>query len=97
MIRDIATAKEMMAEWNEEMLFADGYDNCLLGVLELFGHPPIAVYDKTKVLAEIMRDTELTYEDALEHYEYNMLGSYVGESTPAYLVPMHDIYDDGED
>jgi hypothetical protein len=26
-----------------------------------------------------------------------MLGSYVGESTPAYLVPMHDIYDDGED
>jgi len=31
-----------------------------------------------------MRDDEMTYEDALDHFHYNVLGSYVGEKTPAF-------------
>jgi len=27
----------------------------------------------------------MTYEDALEHYDYNIAGSYIGEGTPIYI------------
>jgi hypothetical protein len=28
----------------------------------------------------------MSYEEALEYYEYNQLGAYVGERTPAFLI-----------
>jgi hypothetical protein len=93
MVRDYAAAKEFMSEYNEDMLFADGFDHCITGIVELFGKPPIALYDKTKVLATLMKDG-MTYEDANEYYEYNMLGAFMGESTPAYFIPLIDIYED---
>ena len=33
----------------------------------------------------------MSYEDAIEHFEYNIAGSYVGEKTPMYV---YDIQED---
>jgi hypothetical protein len=44
---------------------------------------PVAVYDYAKcidILAESM-----DYEEALEYFEYNVIGAYVGEQTPIFL------------
>ena len=32
----------------------------------------------------------MSEEDALEHFYYNMIGSYVGESTPVFLFKEND-------
>jgi hypothetical protein len=37
-----------------------------------------------------MREDEMTEEDALEHFYYNMMGSYVGENTPCFLFKEND-------
>ena len=34
-----------------------------------------------------------SYEDALEYYEYNQLGAYVGERTPGFLIRDYELYD----
>ena len=40
--------REAVAEANEDMLFADGFDDALVGYIERAGMPSIACYDKYK-------------------------------------------------
>lgn len=68
----------------ERVMFMDGYDDCIAGMLEKFGTDPIVIYDKKKVLNKMMMDG-MTREEAEEFYEYNMIGAYVGELTPVFL------------
>ena len=41
------------------------------------------IYSKTKCI-EIFVNEGMDVEDALEHYYYNVVGSYVGEKTPIW-------------
>lgn len=78
------TLREMIECFNEEALVMDGYDDCIIGVAECFGKSPSVVYDVNKVLEKLMGDG-MTHEEALEYYDYNMVGAYVGESTPIFV------------
>lgn len=55
-----------------------------MGVGERYGGPPVAVLDVAKMVAQMEKDG-MTHEEALEYFEYNILGAYVGEETPVYL------------
>ncbi len=67
---------------DEEFLIADGYDNAILGVDD---DKMIIVYSTKKVLSILMEDEEMTYEDALDFFYYNIKGAYVGEKTPLFV------------
>ena len=43
-----------------------------------------------QVIAKLMREDEMTEEDALEHFYYNMMGSYMGDHTPCFLFKEND-------
>ena len=73
-----------LAEYNEDMLFADGFDDALIGIVERAGLPPIACYNKEKCTGILMKDMSL--EDADDYFYYNVVGSYVGENTPCFLT-----------
>ena len=73
-----------MSEY-EGLLKMDGYDDCLVGVVERFGQDSYFIYDRELVLEKLQKDG-MSYEEALEYYEYNQLGAYVGERTPAFLI-----------
>lgn len=71
----------------------DGYDDCVLGLLYRYGlDEPILVYDRDKVLAKLQQDG-MTYEEAEEFHEYNQLGAWVGDTTPAFLDTSADLSD----
>lgn len=72
---------------DEECLIADGFDDAVIGIL--YGIEPKAVYSVRKIVDILMED--MSYEDAIEHFEYNIAGSYVGEKTPLYV---YDIQED---
>jgi len=38
-----------------------------------------------KVIEILMREDGMDYDEAVEYYQYNILGSWVGEHTPVYL------------
>lgn len=62
-----------------------GFDNCIIGVIRCFGQEERIVYDTEKVIQTLMDNSGMTFEEALEFHEYNQLGAYVGEDTPAFV------------
>ena len=73
---------ESIAEINEEALFADGFDDAVIGI-DTYGR---VVYDYDKCVDILMdEDDGLEYIDAIEHMDYNVTGAYVGEYTPIFI------------
>ena len=74
----------------EDALVMDGYDDCVIGILERFGMEPIVLYDKEKVIQKLIDEGCDSYEGAVEYYEFNQLGAWVGDKTPGFLVRLPD-------
>lgn len=69
---------------NEEILYANGFEKAFLGIGVQF-NKRFAIYDYEKCL-EILMEDGMTDEEAIEWMEFNVMGAYVGESTPAFLM-----------
>lgn len=74
-----------MIEDYPALLKLDGFDDAIIGVVERIGLQAIC-YDTHKVIKILMKD--MSEEDAWDYYSFNMLGAYVGESTPVFLEMM---------
>lgn len=68
-----------------DIVFADGFDKCIIGLGQCFDSYKV-IYDRSKVIASLME--HMTQEDAEEFFEYNVVGSYIGESTPIFTVDL---------
>jgi len=76
---------DRLLEANEFALLADGFEDALIGIAEIF-HRSIALYDKGKCLEILMKRDGMSYETAAEHFEFNVQGASVGENTPAFAT-----------
>ena len=64
---------------DEKIMTADGFDHAVIGI-EL---PSMRlIYSVMKCLSILMEDMEEI--DAIEHFNYNVSGGYVGELTPIW-------------
>jgi hypothetical protein len=85
-------------EYDSNILLAEGFEEAFLGVGGQFNDNPVAMYDKNKCIdlltKEFKRNTGTTvgyeeetdfYEQALEYFDFNVKGSYVGEKTPIFI------------
>lgn len=66
------------------MLKMDGYDECIIGIVERCGQEPFYVYDTDLVIENLMSQG-MTEEAAIEFHEYNQVGAWLGEGTPGFL------------
>jgi len=73
----------MLSEEYPDLLKADGFDEAVIGVVERLGTQAIC-YDTEKVIEILMRD--MSEEEALEYFQYNIAGAWVGEHTPFFLT-----------
>ena len=70
---------------DNETYYADGFDECIIGV-DTEGEVPRVVYDKWAMVPCFQRaNPDCTWEEAVEFLEYNVWGSYIGPGTPHYL------------
>jgi len=46
-------------------------------------HHTFACYDTNKIIKILMAD--MPYEDAVEHFDFNIAGAYVGANTPVFI------------
>ena len=79
-----------LSDLYDGLIRMDGYDDCVIGVIETFGHEPRLCYDQRKVIWSLMKQGS-TREEAEEYFSYNMIGAYHGERTPCFLIPIQDI------
>lgn len=68
----------------EGLVTADGFDDAIIGVGSRCGQPEIVVYSVEKVIA-ILEAQGLSNEEALEHFEFNIEGAWIGEKTPIWV------------
>ena len=87
---------EVMGIDMESALFADGFNDCVIGGTS----KGLVVYSTELILESLMKsnddadtldDDELLTE-AIEHFEYNIAGSYMGEMTPIYVCSGTGLY-----
>ena len=85
---------ETATEWSEMMdanLMVLGtqqtkkdYAEAFLGVTN--DDLPRAVYSEEKVLEVLVKRDGMTYEEAIEFFDFNIRGAYMGEQTPMYIL-----------
>ncbi len=78
---------ELVDEFDGALL-ADGFEEALVGFGYRFSHP-VAIYDYNRCIEVLMNRDGMTDEEAIEFFDFNVSGAYVGESTPVFL--MHNV------
>ena len=66
------------------LLEPETFDAAIVGVTERCGQDPTVCYSIEKILDVLMADG-MDYEEAVEYYNFNMVGAWVGERTPTFL------------
>jgi hypothetical protein len=85
--------REQVAEVDPNALLADGFDDCVIGVTDSWsGHarPTRVVYSADKIIDKLMAEDGCTYEQAAEHFDFNIAGGYHGEHTPIFVRSLED-------
>jgi hypothetical protein len=68
---------------DEEAVLFGGLDGALMGIVCRFGQPATALYDRDKCVS-IFMDQGMDEEEAQDYLDFNVIGAYVGEYTPAF-------------
>jgi hypothetical protein len=66
---------------DDTFMVADGFDDAIIGVDD---NNLKIVYDIDKVIDILIKDG-MSVDEAIEYYEYNIAGAYVGENTPSFI------------
>ena len=67
---------------NPDAILVDGYNDCIVG----FTDDGRVVYEQTLMVAKLIREEGMGWEEALEYLDFNTFNAYVGEFTPLFIV-----------
>ena len=73
------------------LVVLSGLDDAILGLGQRFGpegHKAFLIYDVNKILDTFMNRDGMDEEEAVEFFQYNIQGAFLGEATPAFMTPM---------
>lgn len=71
----------------DELLFMDQeyFDEAIIGVATNSLGMMAVAYSEPKVIDLIIKHDRMTPDEAMEYYQFNILGAYVGENTPVFI------------
>ncbi len=79
----IKEINEYAEEVEEEIIIYDEFEDAIIGLADRFGMDTSVAYDYDKVIKILMED--MSYEEAVEHFDFNVIGGWVGDSTPVFI------------
>ena len=82
---------ELINEIAEGAILLTGYEDCIVGFSEEFGAETRVVYSKDKIINKLVMEDNMSEEDALEHFYYNIAGGHYGERDPIFLTSFEDL------
>ncbi len=78
---------EMLLDFNQ-CLLADGFNEAIVGISQC--NTVKAIYSSKKCIQILMERDKMTEEDAVEFFQHNVVGSYMGEKTPIFMIADED-------
>ena len=88
MNRQRRIAERILEDENPNALFFDGYDKAIIGIARLINMSVVA-YDGQKII-KCLIEQGMNHEEAMEFFDFNVAGSWVGDHTPIILTPIRD-------
>jgi hypothetical protein len=82
--------REEIAEINPDALLCDGFDEAIIGMAERINLGPVVAYSVSKIIDIMVERDGMSYEEAIDFYDYNILGSWMGENTPVFITTNQD-------
>lgn len=69
---------------DDELLYMEGFDDCIAGICRRCNQEDIVIYDYDKVIEKLMSQG-MHRTEAVEFFEFNQLGAWMGDRTPAFI------------
>lgn len=74
---------DKIIEWfpEDDLLIIDGFDDAIIGIDDISMR---LIYSVSKCINILEKD--MSEEDAIEYFDYNIKGAYMGEKTPIFCI-----------
>ena len=87
--------QDWVAQHNEDAIIYPDLNEALIGICEQFGRPIVAADDFNKCIDILKQngtneDLGTDYDDAIEYFYVNTIGTTVGDSTPVFITMYED-------
>ena len=79
---------ELGDEYEHDMMVVAGHDEAILGTVENAEGYTVVAYSKGGIVEGLVRQG-MTLEEALEFFDFNIAGAYVGVGTPVFIDDTH--------
>ena len=80
--------REEIEQWLEpigrETMFIDGFDMAIMGITEVDEGYKVC-YDIGRILELLVLEHDMDEQEAIEYYDFNIGGAYVGPLTPIFV------------
>lgn len=73
--------RDEILEFLGDALFADGFDDCIIG----FTDDGVVAYDRVGVIETLVADHGMDVDEAEEYFCFNISGAYVGPKAPIFI------------
>jgi hypothetical protein len=73
---------------NPEAIIYDGYNDAIIGMASRINLGPVVAYDVDKILEILVERDGMTYEEAMEYFDFNIMGGWLGEYTPIFITKL---------
>jgi hypothetical protein len=85
--RTRAELQQALEELEESTLLMDGFDEAFIGWSRRINEPLLAVYSYDELVKVCTERDGMSFDEAVEHIDYNVAGAWVGEQTPIIVMP----------
>ena len=76
-------------EDEDELLYLgndpEEFKDCEVGICMRFGMQEVVAYDYDKVIEHFMTKDGMTEGEAVEWFDFNVIGAWMGERTPVFI------------
>lgn len=69
----------------EGAMLADGFEDAILGVAYRACSMPVVAYDYHSCIEILVDRDGMSWSEALDYFEFNVVGAFVGEGTPVFI------------
>ena len=70
---------------DERLVKANGLEDAIIGVGSRMNMPDVLIYSYNKCVKIFMEKEGWTHEEAVEWMDFNLVGAWVGETTPIFV------------
>ena len=78
--------------FDESVILADGFELAFLGCGYSFSGS-YAIYHMGTCIEILEQRDGMSYDEAEEYIEFNVIGAFVGDRMPVFLLPMKELYE----